>query len=1157
MTSREWTQEAVAERLKDLFAPDAALAGNSLTAAAAVLSTFDVETLKPFGTPPADPFAARADLLASAAETVTPDGRKRWVLARESRRELLRELIQGAQVESALAANPERERDDVQQMLETVLRNPTELPPLTHPQQVRAYQIVTDWLSGLVPGLLDQQSLRNLADRATLLAAFHDLVGEYFAGRTTELAALADYVDVRDASGAVEYVTRTIRSVLSIVEEPPLFISGPGGIGKSTLIAKFILDHVDDASVPRFPYAYLDLDRPGLVAEEPITLLIEALRQLAMQYPESRTSLAELQREWATKISDTAAVSPPVQGTPPPGQEQRTDDDGTEARSLKRFETVWSRLRLGERDYYLETFAHIVRSLEPTPRPMLLVLDTFEEVQLRSAAYVGAVFTLLERLQKQLPFLRTVLCGRVAPAGYKVKELKLTSFDLPAATAYLTARVKVDRETAETVARQLTGSPLALKLAADLLAQAQAVPGGLTDLSPIIGELKKGSIEGQLYTRVLKHIVDPDVRKIAHPGLILRRITPEIIQRVLAGPCGLTVPDEPTAQRLFQKLKDEVVLVTERSPGVLVHRPELREVMLRPLVDAERERVRQIHEAAVRYYETQPAIPELRAEEIYHRLSLGFDRPILESRWIDGMDRFLAGALPDLSPKARGFLAARLDLALDPASWQQTDMQDWEVYALREGRDYLRLGRIEQALDLLGRRQGFTSIDLKILRVEALARTADLGAAVRAARETLAQVPPDSADARRLQAIIRTGEAASPPPPSSFRPRSKSSDSTVTSPRKGVEPELPGGPPIANATIRTVADALADAFTSTYALNAMLADYGVADAIGPLGIEAPLPTGREAASLALLVASHAASRNALGQLLVAARRARPDNGRLWSAAAELGVMARGMADFSTIQQSILQGRAAGELRAALTRLEGQVCRVETNGPEKTFVSGFLVGPDLVLTAAVQLGEAKPDLPVAPDLRYVVTFDRWTTATDKGLRVDGVQVRGAEPKALVAASPATRQTGLGYMLLRLETLIGEAPGAVDGRRGWISLSTSIPVTPQTAVAMLRFDSSQALTLSVNPTGMRERDDANHRLHYEIEGETGGSGSPVFDAQLRLVALHIARSDTTWLGAITRAQRRVGTVVGAIVDDLASRGIYLPPPPTSQDRRRKAV
>ena len=66
-------------------------------------------------------------------------------------------------------------------------------------------------------------------------------------------------------------------------------IHGPGGRGKSALVSRFILEHATLPDTQKFPWAYLDFDRPSIQPEEPLTLLLEAVRQLGIQYPEART----------------------------------------------------------------------------------------------------------------------------------------------------------------------------------------------------------------------------------------------------------------------------------------------------------------------------------------------------------------------------------------------------------------------------------------------------------------------------------------------------------------------------------------------------------------------------------------------------------------------------------------------------------------------------------------------------------------------------------------------------------------------------------------------------------------------------------------------------------------------------------------------------
>ena len=146
--------------------------------------------------------------------------------------------------------------------------------------------------------------------------------------------------------------------------------------------------------------------------------------------------------------------------------------------------------------------------------------------------------------------------------------------------------------------------------------------------------LSEGQIQGYLYRRILNHIQDEEVRRLAYPGLVLRRVTPGIIQNVLAKPCEVLVTDESAAQDLFDRLAAEVTLV-QFEEGALVHRRDLRRIMLPLLLDsAEGGTARQIEDAAIRYYEAMDGSAE-RAEEIYHRLSRHQPLSVIAERWTD------------------------------------------------------------------------------------------------------------------------------------------------------------------------------------------------------------------------------------------------------------------------------------------------------------------------------------------------------------------------------------------------------------------------------------------------------------------------------------------------------------------------------------------
>ncbi len=1144
-----WTPEAVSEELAGLFADDTPSPTTSLIDAAAVLASFDPETLQPVDDGRAldegERAAARSELERLALRSYDADGRTTWILDREARRAALRRLVADGRVRAALDANPTRRRDPVQQMLETLLLEPGVPVRPTTATDARACQVAADWVRGIVAGVPDEDVLRQAAERATQLAPFRELVGDYFAGRERELSALSDYVGVRAASSTLASLNRVVRAVFSLQAEPPLFVYGPGGIGKSTLIARFVLEHVDRPDVTQFPYAYLDFDRPGLVAEEPVTLLMEALRQLASQYPTRRGPLEALGQEWGRRIAEMASsaglatLRESAGVEVEPGSPRQGMSSGMRAAAADvrppRYESLWSRLRLSDRGYFLETFAHETRQLPGAEsQPMLLVLDTFEEVQLRHASHEDEVFRFLDQLQSMLPFLRVVLCGRVPPARHAIRPLELATFDLESSTAFLTARVRISREGAETVARQISGSPLTLRLAVDLLRRAHDTPGGLSDLRAVLGDLRRGSVEAQLYTRVLEHITDPDVRKLAHPGLLLRRITPGIIQYVLARPCGLDVGDRATALHLLEKLRREVVLVTSRAPEVLVHRPELRAVMLGPLREDDPGRARQVNEAAVVFYESQPPDPETRAEEIYHRLLLGHDRATLDARWMDGVEHYLATAVQDLAPRAQGYLAGRMPLTLAPDVWPAVDLVDWERYATRELRELLRLGNLNAALGLLDMREQFSDPQLKVLQVELLVRTGNMVSAEQVAVETLARVPADSQEAGALRAHLASitlesdaasaGAAAQPAVvPRSGAPVPRGGSATGEASTSSIPPDV----------VRTLGEALADAYRDDSRLREMLERYG----LGALARDEGTAGGHDSAALAATVCARAARQGLLGPLVFAARRSAPSNGRLWAVADVVGLLPRGLADMKEVQGTVLPDRRQHEVREALTRLEAQVCRIWTGGSRPVATTGFLVGTDLVLTTTTLLADQRLHARPGGGVDVRATFD--AAVTDTPVAMHGRSV-GMARDWIVAEGGLD----LGYLLVRLAEPVGFDPGADRGRRGWMRLMASPDRERGTGVAMFRYDTRQALVFSASPAGLRGRDATGMRLQYEIDGDAGGSGSPVFDARLEVIAMHVARARGL-IANLPGRRLREGVAITHLLADLEHRGIALSP------------
>ena len=79
-------------------------------------------------------------------------------------------------------------------------------------------------------------------------------------------------------------------------------------------------------------------------------------------------------------------------------------------------------------------------------------------------------------------------------------------------------------------------------------------------------------IQQELFRRNLAHISEPQARRLAMPGMVVRRLTAGVIAEVLAEPCGIGRIDEEKAKHLIEILKGEPniaavdVMAKEKKP---------------------------------------------------------------------------------------------------------------------------------------------------------------------------------------------------------------------------------------------------------------------------------------------------------------------------------------------------------------------------------------------------------------------------------------------------------------------------------------------------------------------------------------------------------------------------------------------------------------
>jgi hypothetical protein len=701
--------------------------------AAAVSASFDLATLAPNGSPAPEALVA---VQLECTIVRTPDGGIRRILSERVRVRALERLAQRGELEATRKRNLGRPDDLLDATFGALIAGvPPARADFQNPDRLRAMLQASSWLARTGLPLPSREDLLASLERATLIAPFRHLTQGFFAGRDTELAQLAAYVDGPD--------------LVQGMPPPPVMLHATGGMGKSALLAHFILAHSerDTTRVDAWrPFVYLDFDRPELDARDPVGVLAAIARQLASQVPALRDDATRFVAQCTAR---QRAVRP-----------QMTNVVTKSRKGALSTRAIHS-------DFYLllaDLAALLVASHKAMPSPFVLVFDTLEEVQYATPDAMARLIKLVTDLRSRVPALRPVLSGRVAAdANLALTPLALAPLPVQAAEALLTNNLppRLARKP-DLVARMVQvvgGNPLSLRLAAEVLAHET------NDTLDQLGEeelwrrVGDAIVQGQLYERIAGHLHEGPVKSLAIPGLVLRYVTWELIQQVLAGPCGIEIESADEARALFDELAREIALVRRGSDATrLVLISELRRTVLESFRKdkSSAEIRRRIHEAAIEYFSKLPG-PEHRAEEIYHRLWLGQDPNEIDARWTTGVDMYLRNAVEELDGSARAYLANRVGGVSDEALIVQASLDEWEAYAETRAADLLRLGDPAGALDLLARRPERLPAS-RLFLIESIARRSlpngDLAAA-EAAAERAVTAAHASADPGEVQSALQ------------------------------------------------------------------------------------------------------------------------------------------------------------------------------------------------------------------------------------------------------------------------------------------------------------------------------------------------------------------------------------------------------------------
>jgi hypothetical protein len=544
--------------------------------------------------------------------------------------------------------------------------------------------VVAGWWDRHRAKVPDVHTATLLADRLNLFAGLKAMAADHFVGRVDLLRQMREH-----ATGA---------------DPVPFAVHGIGGIGKSALIARHVVWAIDDINGLGGYAAVLDFDDPTLNPVHQLDVVHRIIGVIGRQATGPVRRRLDRLVQVAVDAGDTTRYR---------GQTSSRAVGASVAGVLE------------------ELLDDLVRFVD---RPLLVVFDTVEQVQRRGSSAAVLFTELVEVLTRFGSRIRVVVAGRAEIPGLPARSHALVGLDRTEAVKLLTRLCvrPIDIRTADAVIDALGTSPLTVRLAARLLSDAESEPGDLLAL-----DLHAERVNAELYWRVLAHIRDEQVRRLAHPGLVLRRITPEIIAQVLSRPCKVPVPDAETARDLFDRLGQEAMLVDRTSDDdILVHRADVRRMML-PQALADSGRVaRRIQRSAVQYY-TPRTDPASRTEELYHRLLLGQAAATLDRHWDRQAAESLLSALDELPTVSRIYLMRRLpETYLSDSDRQLVDDARWSDEIHAQVLRLLSAGNPRQAMGLLSERRAPDGGSLlPSLEIEALEAMGELPAAVALTRD--------------------------------------------------------------------------------------------------------------------------------------------------------------------------------------------------------------------------------------------------------------------------------------------------------------------------------------------------------------------------------------------------------------------------------------
>lgn len=272
----------------------------------------------------------------------------------------------------------------------------------------------------------------------------------------------------------------------------------------------------------------------------------------------------------------------------------------------------------------------------------------------------------------------------------------------------------------------------------------------------------------------------------------------------------------------------------------------------------------------------------------------------------------------------------------------------------------------------------------------------------------------------------------------------------------------------------------------------------------------------------------------LDMLVNGARQSNPNNSDLFDVAQELNLATSNAPSKFELQRIVREANSflnVNEWRTKLSVVEFQVCRIEIKLEDQNikYGTGFLIAPDVLITnyhvmsCVIENELLKRENKIWADVKNVtLRFDFKTFGSDHKINF-GTEYHLAPDNWLIDASPINanneknnvgdlpEEDQLDYALLRIHGAPGDEaigisePGA--SKRGWIKL----PLEPynfpiDSPLIIVQHPSAGPLKLAIDTQGIIGLNKNGTRVKYRTNTESGSSGSPCFNINWELIALH---------------------------------------------------